>query len=91
MAKKLVQIAPGRQVEGESLRFKALSEPWCEFECEDGSTVRLKVVVSDIVRIDEIVSPEGEPIYVVKSSNILAVDVPDALKRRKPSGGEGVH
>ena len=67
----------GNQVEGRRVAFEAVEEPWTKCKLPDGTIIRLKLVVADIVRVDEDL-PGGEPHYVVKSSNILAVDEPDS-------------
>ena len=87
MAKKIVALGPGNQASGEVIRFKPVLEPWSEFECGDGTVLRLKVVVSEIIRIDDAFTPEGDPVYVVKSSNILHADVPEGLRRKTGEPG----
>lgn len=59
-------------VEGEELDFEPLKESWNEYRCTDGTYVRLKIVVSKIVKLDKW-NPQGEPIYQVASANVLAV------------------
>lgn len=59
-------------VEGEELDFEPLKESWNEYRCTDGTYVRLKIVVSKIVKLDKR-NPQGEPIYQVASANVLAV------------------
>ncbi len=62
-------------VEGEELDFEPLSERWNEYRCSDGSLVKLRLVVSKIVKLDKR-NPTGEPIYQVMSANVLAVTPP---------------
>jgi hypothetical protein len=62
-------------VEGEELDFEPLKEGWNEYRCSDGSYVRLKTVVSKITRLEK-QNPQGEPIYVVASSNVVAATPP---------------
>jgi len=70
----------GRNVEATEVGFKSLKEEWNEYQAEDGSVLRLKVVVSEIYRLDEYDS-DDKPIYVIKSSNVLSSSVPEHLKR----------
>jgi hypothetical protein len=62
-------------VEGEELAFEPLKESWNEYRCEDGSYVRMKLVVSKIVKLD-VVNEQGEPVYQVASANVLAATPP---------------
>lgn len=65
----------GEWVEGEELDYEPLREAWNEYRCSDGSFLKLKIVVAKIVKLDR-QSDAGEPIYVVNSSNVLAVTPP---------------
>lgn len=73
----------GRQVEALEVKFKAVREDWNEYDLEDGTTVRMKTVVSEVVRVPEQFDNEGNPVYVVKSTNLLVVKAPDNLKKAK--------
>ena len=59
-------------VEGEELEFEPLKEQWNEYRCADGSYVKLKIVVSKITKLDRR-NQQGEPIYQVASTNVIAV------------------
>jgi hypothetical protein len=42
----------------------------------------MKAVVSEIIRLNDEYDAEGNPIYIVKSGNMLVVKASDNLKRR---------
>ena len=69
-------LLDGKPAEGRRVDFKPVEEPWTKYKLPDGTIIRLKLVVTEVVRLREDL-PDGEPHYVVKSSNILAVDTPD--------------
>ena len=73
---KKIVLDGGMQLEGERVDFKPLDEPWAKYQLPDGTIVRLKIVVSDIIRSSQ-KNKAGEPIFAVKSSNVLAVDLAD--------------
>lgn len=71
-----VRIRLGNEwVEGEELDFEPLRETWNEYRCTDGSYVKLKVVVSKIVKLDRR-NAQGEPVYQVASTNVVAATPP---------------
>lgn len=70
----------GKQEEGERVSFEPLEEPWAKYRLDDGTVVRMRLIVADVVRLHK-KSPTGEPVYVVKSSNILAVEEPDTAQK----------
>ena len=77
----------GRDVDGERLTFKTQAEEWNIYSTEDGTKIKMKTVVSDIVRIKEY-NQEGQPIYLVKSTNIVEPEVPEHLMLKPKKKGE---
>lgn len=75
----------GKPVDAVPVKFKNIKEDWNEYDLEDGSTVRLKAVVSDIVRIPDEYDAEKNPIYMIKSTNMVVVSSPDNIKKAKPN------
>ena len=64
----------GKPMEGERIDFTPVDEPWSRYRLNDGTVVRLKLVVADIVRLPGS-SPE-DPQLLVRSSNVMAVESP---------------
>ena len=71
----------GQDVLGEEVEFESEKEPWNSYILHDGTRLKLKAVVSNIVRLD-LYKPDGEPVYLVNASNVVAADVPDNLKKK---------
>jgi hypothetical protein len=80
MARRKVNYE-GREVWGEEVEFEAEREGFNTYLLQDGTRLKLKTVVSDIVRLD-LRNSEGEPIYLVKSTNIVTAIVPEVLKQK---------
>lgn len=76
------QIQDGKVIEGEEVGFKPLEEPWCVYQLEDGHQVRMKLIVTQIVRTSER-DADGNPVYVARSSNVMAVSPPDTFRKRE--------
>jgi len=78
---KKVQLKVGDNiVAGTLVDFETLREEYNSYKLADGSIIRMKTVVTNIIRTEEF-APTGEPIYVVNSQNVLVADVPDELKK----------
>jgi hypothetical protein len=71
----------GSIVDGEEVSFKTIREEWNEYETEDGSTIRVKLVMANIVRLKDRLDATGTPIYALKSTNVVAVSPPDKSKK----------
>lgn len=65
-------------VEGDDLAFNTMVESWNEYKLEDGTEVRLKLVVKRVVRTPRR-NANGEPVYVVQSQNVMDARVPEDL------------
>ncbi|MHB8470728.1 MAG: hypothetical protein ACYDCH_13395 [Gaiellaceae bacterium] len=68
------------------MTFRAGSEHWNEYLVDDGTVIKLKLVVTEIVKVDDEYDPRtGDPLYVVNSTNVVSVQAPEQLKHQ---GGE---
>jgi len=86
MAKKIKVDIGGKKVDAVDLNFNTAREEWNEYELEDGTILRIKSIATKIIRQEDAYNPEGDPIYHVKSTNIVTTDVPDKLKLSAKKG-----
>jgi hypothetical protein len=49
---------------------------------QDGTLVSLRAVVTEVWRVLGQYDPEGNPLYIVKSGNVVTVTAPEALRRK---------
>ena len=72
-----------QDVEALEMPFQNIAEHWNEYLLNDGSVLRVKSVVTEILKIPEAYDSEGSPIYMVKSAQVVSVSPSD--RARKPS------
>ena len=72
----------GQKIMGEEVEFEIERENWNTYILHDGTKIRMKSVVSKVVRLD-LYKPNREPVYIVESSNVMGADVPEVLLKRK--------
>lgn len=65
-------------VEAEKIDFNPIAENWSLYRLEDGSVVRLRLIVSEIFRLPGSDPVTGMPQYLAKSTNIMAVEPPSS-------------
>jgi hypothetical protein len=82
LRKRKVTMPDGREAEATVMPFQAGGEHWNEYMVDDGSVLRLKVVVTEVVRIDGEYDPQGNPVYMTQSANIVTVSAPDDLMKK---------
>lgn len=82
--KRKLTLPDGREVDATVTTFRSGGEHWNEYLVDDGSVVKVKLVATEILRVDGEYDPAGNPIYLMASTNIMAVDAPESLRK----GGE---
>jgi hypothetical protein len=82
VARKKIRIEGLGEVEADQVEFRPLQEFWNEYHLDDGSTLRLKLVVTAVYRIPDQFDAEGNPTYLVNSTNVMAVDAPEDLRKK---------
>jgi hypothetical protein len=50
---------------------------------DDGSVVKIKLVVTNVVRLEGEYDPNGLPVYLAQSTNVMAVSAPDNLRKKE--------
>jgi hypothetical protein len=65
-----------------ALSFQNARENWNEYLLDDGTVLRLKPVATEVFRVLDHYDPEGNPLYLIKTTNVTVVNAPDHLKRQ---------
>jgi len=78
-------ITPEDIAEGEDVDFEEVEEHWNIYRLRDGTTLKVKLVLAGVKRLKKH-NPDGSPIYVIQSQNVVrAVEVPkDLYAKPKP-------
>jgi hypothetical protein len=64
------------------LDFKEVEENWNTYTLSDGTTIKVKLVLRGVKRLKRY-EPDGSPIYVINSINVVrSVNVPPDLKAK---------
>lgn len=72
----------GKQVTGEPVTAESANEPWAMYTLSDGTTVKVKIVLLDAVRLDAYNDTNNDPIYQFQFQQIIGVVAPENLKRK---------
>jgi hypothetical protein len=82
MAKRKVNLG-GQEFMAEEVEFEAEgAEKWNTYLLQDGTKLKMKAVVSDVLRLDGQYAPNGDPLYSVNTQVVVNTVSPDTLKRR---------
>ena len=61
-----------KEIEVEDLDFDIINESPSEYKAEDGTIIRVRVVTTNIFRAVEEKTPDGDPLFIVRSNNVLS-------------------
>jgi hypothetical protein len=75
-----IQGSDGQEHEAEPVGFRTSGEHFNEYLLDDGSVLRIKLVVTDVWKVKDVYDGHGDPAYVVGQSLVMAVDAPDHLR-----------
>ena len=76
-------LTPEEMVDGTEIDWSKDTEEWNEYKLDDGTTLKIKIVLRGVKRLNKH-SPDGLPIYVVNTTNIVrAVGVPTNLIKKE--------
>ena len=82
--KKNVQIVPGGPfVDGVEVAVESSSEKWNEYTLQDGTKIRLKPILIEVIRVNDHYDHEGNPLYIAKAQTVVNIaEVDERLKRK---------
>ena len=72
----------GEEVDATPIDVNQSNEYWNQYLLDDGTAIKIKLVATKVLRIDNKYDPEGNPVYFVQSTNVVSVNAPDNLKRK---------
>jgi hypothetical protein len=72
-----------QMVDGMEVPVEESTERWSEVKLEDGTIMRVKMIVISVVRINEQYDPQGNPMYLTNMAPTVAiVETPPQLRRK---------
>ena len=86
-----VQISPQDIAEGENVDFKEEKESWNEYKLSDGTTLKVRTILTGVRRLKKF-KPDGEPVYLIQSQNVVrVVNIPSNLKQQPKQSTTPIH
>jgi hypothetical protein len=82
MAKRKIKMGD-QEVMAEEIQFETQRESWNEYILHDGTSLKLKTVLAEVLRVDGIYAPNGDPVYMVNAQPVVSTNAPDNLKRKQ--------
>jgi hypothetical protein len=80
--KKKIKTSDGRELDATVIDINSSQEQWNQYLLSDGTVIKLKPVATEVVRIDGEYDQEGNPVYLLKSTNVVNVIASEDLRKR---------
>ena len=77
---KVVSPVSQREVEGTQVDFESVAEPWASYKLSDGSMLKVRTIVTAVLRLEGEYDAAGNPIYTVSSQTIVQVNAPKTMR-----------
>lgn len=68
-----ITLPGGRESDAVRVHANSSEEHWNVYTLDDGTTLRMKTVVMEILRLEPVRDPEGKPVYFIRSQNVTDV------------------
>ena len=82
MAKRRVNLG-GQEFMAEEVEFEPQEpEKWNTYALHDGSTLKVKAIVADVLRVEGQYGPTGDPMYTVNAQIVVATNSPESLRKK---------
>ncbi len=88
MAKPTKAIHEGKQVDAEEMEYKLVTPSEVVLEVEDGTYLKVHIVLPKVVKVKDIYNQEGEPVYQLKWGTAVTASVPVGLMK-PPEAAKG--
>lgn len=72
----------GKQVQATPVDVNQSGEKWNEYLLEDGTVLKMKLVLKKVFKVDGEFDEEGNPVYVMQSTNVTSISAPSDLKKK---------
>ena len=77
-----IRITQKDLIEGIDVDFSEEQETWNIYRLGDGTTMKVKLVLRGVKRLKRY-SPDGNPIYIIQTQNVVrTLDVPEEIKAK---------
>lgn len=74
-------VYKGETCEAVVLSFRPEQENWNEYLLDDGTLLKLKVVLTGVSRVDDKYDDQGNPVYSFDHALLPVVDAPEELRK----------
>jgi len=72
----------GQMVDATIVDFEVDKENFSTYILHDGTTLKIKPVLLEVLRMDGVYQPNGDPVYGVNAQQVVAVVANESMRRK---------
>ncbi len=72
----------GQNVDAETVDVTQSSERWNEYLLDDGTILKVKLVLTNVYRVEGQYDADGNPVYILQSTNVVSTNAPTDLQKK---------
>jgi hypothetical protein len=72
----------GQMCDATIVDFEADKESFSTYILHDGTSLKIKAVLTEVLRIEGLYQMNGDPIYAITAAQVSAVNAPESLRRK---------
>jgi hypothetical protein len=73
----------GREVTAHEVAFESSGEAFSHYQLEDGTSLKMKIVLLDVMRLEGEYSENGDPVYIFSAHQLTGIQAAEDLKKKK--------
>jgi len=81
MSRRSIKLG-AKEFMAETVEFETEKENWNTYVLHDGTELKLKTILAEVLRVEGEYAPNGDPLYVVNASTVVNTNAPQNLKKK---------
>ncbi len=73
----------GPEKDAQLIDIQQANEHWNQYLLGDQTVIKVKLVATEVWRVDGEFDADGNPVYVLKSHNVMTVNPPEELRQKR--------
>ncbi|MGH9540578.1 MAG: hypothetical protein ACRD2H_01685 [Terriglobales bacterium] len=82
-AHRKVRLPDGKDYDSVVVEFEPEKESFSIYLLEDGTTLKVKAVLTEVSRVEGAYLPNGDPLYAIQAAQILSAVAPEHLRKKE--------
>lgn len=79
---KTLKDINGNDIPAQVVEISTLNEEWNKYTLEDGTNLKVKFVVTEVIKLKDQFDPSGNPVYFIQGQAVINTNSPAELRKK---------